>query len=543
MALSVDGLTSGLDTTNIISKLIELERKPVKLFENKKTLLDNQYSTWQEFNRRLSSLETAVNAINKKSEFIGVTSSFSNNNSLATQTVLTTTASSAAASGTYTIKINSLAKAEKEVSQGFSSTSSALGAGYGTLTITAGSKTTTVSVNSNNNTLEGIKTAINNSDAGVTASIINDGSSYRLSITGTDTGASKKITIQDNIYKGGLGANIALFSWSEVQSASDASIELDGISINKSSNVVTDVIDGATLNLQSVGSGTITFASDTSKVKQNISNFVNAYNDVLTFIKEQFTYDTNKKTTGGALFGNNTLMSIQQKLRGIVSNSIPGLSGNYTYLSQIGIRTGADGKLSINDSELSDALRKDYTGVSKLFIEFGSSTDANLTYVTISEKTKGGTYEVRVSGGVVQFRKSGTSTWHNASGSGNYWTGGTGYDEEGLKIRLNSLSDGTYGSVTVSLGAAEQLTTEIKYLSDKSYKGLIFAEEEDIQKRTKDINEQIDDLNLRIDKKEESLKRKFTSLEVVLSKLQSQGSYLNQQLANLNNIAPGSRKK
>jgi flagellar hook-associated protein 2 len=542
MALSVSGLASGLDTTNIISKLIELERKPVTLLENKKALLDTKFSSWQDLNKKLYALETAVNAINKKSEFIGVTSSFSNNNSLATQTVLTSTASSSAASGTYTIKVSSLAKAEKEVSQGFASTSSVLGAGYGTINIFVGSKTTSIDINSSNNTLEGIKTAINNSDAGVTASIINDGSSYRLSITGTSTGADNKITIVDNIVKGGFGANIPVFSWSEVQSASNASIELDGISLSKNSNVITDVIDGATLNLQSVGSGTITFASDTGRVKENISNFVNAYNDVLSFIKDQFAYDSNKKTTGGPLFGNNTLMSIQQKLRGIVSASVPGLSGTFTYLSQIGIRTGEDGKLSINDSELSDALRDDYTGVSKLFIEFGSSTDSNVTYVTVSEKTKGGTYEVRVSGGVVQFRKSGTSEWHNATGSGNYWTGGSGYDEEGLKVRLNSLSDGSYGSSTVSLGVAEQLTTEIKYLTDKSYKGLIFAEEEDILKGTEDIDEQIDDLNLRIDKKEDSLKRKFTSLEVVLSKLQSQGSYLTQQLANLGNVSAARKK-
>lgn len=536
MALSVDGLSSGLDTTNIISKLIELERRPVKLLENKKTSLNNQFSTWQEFNRRLSALETAVNAINKSSEFIGITSSFTNNNSLSTQTVLTASASSTAASGTYTIKINSIAKAEKEVSQGFSSTSSTLGSGSGTLTITVGSKTTSIEVNSTNNTLEGLKTAINNANAGVTASIINDGSSYRLSLTGTNSGSDNTITIQDNLQGG------SLFSWTESQSASNASIELDGISISKSSNVVTDVIDGVTLNLQSAGSGTITLTSDTSKVKQNISNFVNAYNDVMTFINEQFTYDTNKKTTGGYLFGNNTLMSIQQKLRGIVSNSVPGLSGNYTYLSQVGIRTGADGKLSINDSELSDALRVDYTGVSKLFTESGSSTDANVTYVTISEKTKGGTYEIRVSGGVVQFRKSGTTEWHDATGSGNYWTGGAGYDEEGLKVRLNSLSNGSYGSVTVSLGIAEQLTTEVKYLTDKSYNGLIFAEEEDIQKRTKDINDQIDALNLRINNKEEGLKRKFTSLEVVLSKLQSQGSYFIQQLANLGNVSAARKK-
>ncbi|MBI5747626.1 MAG: flagellar filament capping protein FliD [Nitrospinae bacterium] len=540
MALSVGGLASGLDTTNIISKLIELERKPVTLLENKKNTLDTQFSSWQDVNKKLYALETAVNAINKKSEFIGVTSSFANNNSLSTQTVLTATASSSAASGTYTIKVSSLAKAEKEVSQGFSSTSSTLGIGVGTLTITVGSKTTRIDVNSSNNTLDGIKTAINNSNAGVTASIINDGSSYRLSITGTATGADNKITIQDNL-QGGF-AGLPLFSWTKSQSASNASIELDGISISKSSNVVTDVIDGVTLNLQSAGSGAITFASDTSKVKQNILNFVNAYNDVLSFIKDQFTYDTNKKTTGGPLFGNNTLMSIQQKLRGIVSDAVPGLSGSYTYLSQIGIRTGEDGRLSINDSELSDALRNDYSGVSKLFTEFGSSTDTNVTYVTHSEKTKGGTYEVRVSGGVVQLRKSGTSAWHDATGSGNYWTGGSGYDEEGLKVSLNSLSNGSYGSVTVSLGVAEQLTTDIKYLTDKSYKGLIFAEEEDIQKRTKDVNDQIDGLNLRINKKEEGLKRKFTSLEVVMSKLQSQGSYLNQQLTNLNNVSAARRR-
>ena len=187
-------------------------------------------------------------------------------------------------------------------------------------------------------------------------------------------------------------------------------------------------------------------------------------------------------------------------------------------------------------------MRDDYTGVSKLFIESGSSTDANVTYVTNSEDTKGGTYEIRVSGGVVQLRKSGTTEWHNATGSGNYWTGGSGSDEEGLRIRLNNVSDGTFGTVTVSLGIAEQLTTEIKFLTDKSYKGLIFAEEEGIQKSNKDVQDQIDDLNLRISQKEDSLKRRFTLLEVMLSKLQNQGNYLNQQLSNLNNVSTARKK-
>ncbi|MBI3815296.1 MAG: flagellar filament capping protein FliD, partial [Nitrospinae bacterium] len=109
--------------------------------------------------------------------------------------------------------------------------------------------------------------------------------------------------------------------------------------------------------------------------------------------------------------------------------------------------------------------------------------------------------------------------------------------------RLNSVSNGSYGTVTVSPGVAEQLTSEIKYLTDKSYKGMIFAEEEDIQKKTKDINGQIDNLNSRINKKENDLKGRFTSLEVALSKLQGQSSYLSQQLANLNNLAPGSRRR
>ena len=306
MSISVDGLISGLDTTSIVKQILDLERRPIDLLKAKQATLTKQKTAWQEVNTRMLSLETSAKGLNTEGLFNTRSADFHTNNSLG-GTVLSVSSGPDAVDGTFNIVVTQLATAEKSVSnEGFTSATASASAS-GTITIDG---TYNISVTSSD-TLTNIRDKINNSGANVTATVFNAGTttspSYKLVVTGDNTGLSNAFTITD----------ITNLTFNETQTAQDASFTLDGISVTKDSNTVSDVINDVTLSLETVGSGSVTFSTDYTALVDKIQTFADAYNEVTNYMKEQFSYDhgTNSK---GDLFGNTALLSIQSQLRGIV---------------------------------------------------------------------------------------------------------------------------------------------------------------------------------------------------------------------------------
>ncbi|NIQ03849.1 MAG: flagellar filament capping protein FliD, partial [Nitrospinaceae bacterium] len=197
------------------------------------------------------------------------------------------------------------------------------------------------------------------------------------------------------------GGDQSVVDFTETQAALNAGLVVDGVSVTKSDNVITDVINGATLTLKSAGSGTITLSSDQEAIQEKIFDFVDAYNDLMLFLNEQLALDPDTFETG-TLFGNFTVQNIQQTLRSTISSRVTGVSGSFEFLSQIGIRTASDGTLTVDEAELSDAITADIQNVSQLFSSKGTATNTHVTFVGFTGKTQPGTYDVRVSGGVPQ---------------------------------------------------------------------------------------------------------------------------------------------
>ncbi len=517
-SISVTGLSTGLDTSSIVSKMIELKRRPIDVISAKKDFFDLKLSEFQELNTKLLSFQGVVQNLSTSDKFTTKNGSFSNNNSTDNNNVVSLTASSTAASSSYTLVVDSLAKADKEVSDGFAATTSEVATG--TFKVTVGSTTTSITIDSSSNTLEGLKTAINSSGADVTASILNDGSStnpYRLVITSKSTGTDNAVSTS--------GLNI-LFS--ETQTATNASFTLDGISITKSSNTITDVIDGVTVDLDSVGSGTITIESDVANVKSNIQTFVSEYNKLVAFINEQMFIDTATGETG-ILFGNPTVIDLQSTMRDIVADEVSGLTGTFTTLAQVGITTNSVlGNLEIDDADLTDAITEDIDAVSNLFVASGSSDTTGLSFVGFTEDTEGGTYDIRVSDGTVQIADSGSSDFVDATGSDNYYTGPSGENSEGLRFRIDSLSDGDKGSITFSLGVAANFDRILDNLTDQSKEGPLRSELDTLTDNIEEIEDSIEDQENRLILEEDSLTREFAALEALVSKLQTQGDFLSQ---------------
>ncbi len=532
---AISGLNSGLDTASLISSLIALQRRPIDLVEAKKEIENQKLASFQELQSRLQTFKSVVTTLNTEARFLSTRGDFSNNSATDTNQVVTLDTTSQAASGTFSLTVNQLARESKLISEGFAETTSTVPQGI--LEITVGSTTTEITIDSTNNTLDGLRLAINNSGADVSASFLNDGSAtnpVKLLVSGTKTGADNSVSV--SLKQGFIGGGTQeVLAFTETQSAQNASLVIDGVSITKSSNTVTDVLNGAVLNLKSAGSGIITLSSDQEAIKEKINNFVNGYNDITLFLNEQQFLNPDTFTTG-VLFGNFTVQNLQQSLRNTVSGQVAGVEGTFSFLSQVGIRTQTDGTLSVDDAVLTDALTTDISNVSQLFSSKGTTTNNDVTFVGFTKNTVPGTYDLRVSGGVPQLSPTGQNNYTDAVGSGNFYAGAEGTDAEGLNFRLGNLNDGDYGTITLSIGVAETINRVLDNLVDTSLNGPLSAEIDTITETIKDFDNTILDLEDRLVVFEEDLRLRFTNLEILIGELNTQRDAFTQALSGVQNL-------
>lgn len=487
------GINSGFDSAELIDNLVLLQRRPIDLTIAKRDVDQAKLAVFQDLKNRLQIFKTTATNLNTDSKFLSTAGSFANNSSTDNNSVVDISTTSQAIEGDFSLVVESLAKAGKVVSNGFSSLTSTIP--HGTFEIMVGSTRTLIEVNSTNDTLDELRLAINNSGADVQASFLNDGDStnpIRLIISGKSTGADNSISadlFQTNLGTGPLSSSDLAFT--STQTAQDAIIQVDGISINKSSNTIDDVIQGTTLNLQTAGSGTVSLASNFTAIKENIDSFVQDYNDTINFLKELLSFDPDTNETG-VLFGNFTVQNLQSTLRNSITSQVTGTTGTFEFLSQIGITTEADGTLTVDDAELTDALEEDVNSVSELFASKGTTTSSNVTFVGFTSETVAGTYDLRVLNGTPQLSVSGANNFTDATGSGTFFAGAEGTDAEGLNFRIDTTTDGNFGTINLSLGVAEVIKRELTKLTDASLQGPLVAETTTFTNSIKDFDNTID---------------------------------------------------
>ncbi len=528
---AIFGINSKLDTGGIIDNLVKLQRTPIDIVNGKRTIEEAKLNSFKDLKDRLQNFKSVVNTLNTDARFLSTLGAFANNNTSDNNSVVGISTSSQAASGTYSLTVNNLARETKLVSDGFASISSTIS--QGTLTITVGSNTVAINIDSTNDTPDGLRLAINNSGLDVKASFVNDGSStspIRLTLSGTKSGLDNAVTVSSS--------SSNLVSFSQTQSAQNSNFYLDGVSITKSGNVVSDVIEGAILTLESAGSGTVTLNSDTDAIKGKIQSYVDGFNAIMTHLNSELALNTTTGSTG-VLFANFTVQNLQQTLRESISKQIVGVTGNYEYLSQIGIGTARDGTVTIDDAKLSTALADDVGNVSQLFSSSSSTSSSAVTFIGFTSNTVPGGYNIKVSNGVPQLAASGSSTYVDATGTGSFFAGAVGTDAEGLNFRIASLSDGSYGRIGLSIGVAEITNRAIAKLTDASLQGPLEAEIDSATDSIKDFDETISKLEGRVVLFEKSVRQRFTNLEVVLGKLNSQKSAFESSIAGIQSLSRG----
>jgi len=346
------GAGASFDTKSIVESLVQAERAGAEAqIQRKLATAEAKISGLGAATSILNILKAGAEKLNDAKDFN--TLSFSNSQTNA----FSASVSLDASAGTNSINITSVAKEQRSISGGFDSkTTSINGSGATTISISVGGGATqTLTVN--DATLESVRDSINSADLGIQAEILDTGAetdNFRLQLVG-ESGASKDFTIS---------SNASALSFSELQAASNASLTVNGVDFTRSSNTITDVIQGVTLNLNSVTTGTATLAvnRDTSEAKQNIKDFVALYNEAQLEFKKLTDSETD-----GPLRGDTIFRGLLRNLNSIVLNqsSTPGSAINS--MSSMGISVDKTGQLLFDEQKLDAALSENFEDVIKIF--------------------------------------------------------------------------------------------------------------------------------------------------------------------------------
>jgi len=353
---------------------------------------------------------------------------------------------------------------------------------------------------------------------------------------------------------GSVTANLAGFTetdFVETQSAQDARFKVDGYPlgadewITRSSNTISDVIEGVTLHLYDTGTVNVGLTRDTESVKDLLNTWVDAYNEVATFLKENTSYDPDTKKAGVLMSDqaisnllNNLRLPLIQRTSGFVVDV-----DSFLMPGQIGLQLDGDGKLSLDSSVLSDALTKDYLGVLGLIgADKAGVSNSNTVgfYGASSRNTTAGTYdvEVTVSGGAItsaRIKSEDESAWRDATFGGNYIVGDSTFDEynrpvypeNGLQLSVDLGQDGTFtAKVRVRQGFTGAMGKSLENMLDVTNGMLTFSQNE-VQDQIDRLQDQIDREEDRLTGVEEQLTAKYARLEKALTLMQNQIAALN----------------
>lgn len=389
--LSSPGIGSGLDVSNIVTQLVALERKPIEQLAAQTTVIQAKLSSFGLLQSYTSNVRDIADRLAKPDFWTG-TAATSTDAAVAVSSTATATA------GSYLVNITSLAKVQNLASQPYAGTTSTVGTGtlrveigswddgLTTFTPDAAKVPVDISILSGGDTLDAIKTKINASNAGVTASIVSDSNGARLVLTSNSTGAKSAVRITatdgDGNHTDATGLSALAFNppvaagqMLQTQAAKNAAATINGLAISSASNKLENVIAGVTLTLTKENTtAEVKVQQDTATLKKAITDFAKAFSDINGYITQQTKYDATTKKAA-ALQGDRGTLALQSGLRSLfLDNSSASLV--YSRLSDIGLEIQTDGSMKVNDSKLSAALSANPAEVAKLFTSTAAADSA-----------------------------------------------------------------------------------------------------------------------------------------------------------------------
>lgn len=376
MALSSLGVGSGLDLSSIISGLMQAEQQPLITLQTKEAAVQSRISALGSLKNVLSSLQTAASGLTPDTTQSAVEKFSSFKAKSADETIATATATNGAVAANYTLTDITLSSAEQ-----IRKSQSALTiptTGTGTLSIKIGTGDAVEVSVTGGMTLSDIAKAINDSDAKVSATVINDGTTKHLVVSASESGASNTLSITGSTdwesfnYKPTSDAandNV----WTQQQGANSASVKVNGLTLTGNTNTFADAIPGVTINLlksSAAGTSVAVTHDNKSSITAALNSFIKAYNDAATSMKTLGAYNEATKVAG-TLQGDATLRSAQSQVFKLLTSTQG--SGDYKILADIGVSLQKDGTLKLDATKLNKAIDTDFSAVSNLVSSVGST--------------------------------------------------------------------------------------------------------------------------------------------------------------------------
>ncbi len=354
---------NGFDFNQIIDATIQAESVPLQNLQKQQSTIQARNSALGSLNDLVTKLEDPVTTLGSDSIFSNVTATPSD------ATVVTASVGSGATTGQYAITVTQLAKAQVTASTNGYSTKDATAADGGSISFTIGSTTTQAISISSATSLTSLKDAINNQNSGVIASIVHDGTNYKLVISSRDTGSSNSFTINNSLTNSG-GTAVAFAAGQSPtsgnsQNAQDAKLKLNGVDITSSSNTLTEAIPGISVQLVKEGSSTIDVTADFGALKETIQTLITQYNKLHDFANAQRKLDS---ITGQPMpLGNDTVIrQLMSDIRNVLLGSNSN-GGRYHYLAEIGIELTQTGELKLDSTKYDAAVTSFASDVQQLF--------------------------------------------------------------------------------------------------------------------------------------------------------------------------------
>lgn len=365
------GNTSSLNLQSMLQQLVTAQSQPIVNLQARQTQQQAYLQTFSNFSSQLAQLQTSANAV--ISDLTQQTASSSNTS------VATVSTTQTSASGSHTLNVTQLAQGQTWVStNGFSSPNNQAATSNGVFSFSIGSQSYSVNVNAST-TLAGLASAINATNSGLNASIVYNGSTYNL-VLNTPTGTANNLTINTN-------NTLALFGSTPSQESQNAQATLDGISISSSSNDLKNYIQGLDIQLQGLGTTTISLNYNINQLSQDMQTFVTNYNNLLKYVNQNNSYNSSTNVAG-AFFGSTAIQSVMSKLlNAFLGNFNSNSNQNINSAMSLGLSFDRDSNLQFSASTFEQVAYQDFNAVKNILSNSSNNGIMNLINKAINNAT------------------------------------------------------------------------------------------------------------------------------------------------------------
>lgn len=384
------GIGSGVLNSDLVDQLVAAERKPAETRLTQKTeRTEALISAYGMLRSAVTEMRLPMRQLGSAEAMQSFSATSSGSN------VSASVDASKASPGTYNLQVDTMAEAH---AMAFASVADrdATSVGQGNLILQVGDKSTIIEIDDSNDTLQGMANAINESDAGVSASIINTGEGYRLVLNSEETGTANQINLSTGAPDGSPLADFVAGAETTTP-AMDAKFKINGIEVIKGSNTIDDVVDGVTFDITGTGNASVKIEQDTAAVAERVQAFVDKFNALQSTINELSSFDT-ETGEGSILTGDSTVRNIQSQLKRVLGDVIPGLeNANVRSLADVGVTTDwRTGNLEFDSQKFQEQLRENPDDVTALFAEQGRATDSQVEFVRSGTNTQAGDYDINI---------------------------------------------------------------------------------------------------------------------------------------------------